>query len=620
MSLFGKIVFTIILLISALFFFKYGGDWNLFYADALGYYSYLPSSFIYHNYDSIEYLPSDKNIPQGVIDYFRTFETDTPPASSGNYMNRYTYGVALLQFPFFVVAHIYSYVFDLPTNGYSKIYEDVVRCSSMIYVLLGLYFLFLVLKKSFKKEIALISVCIILIGSNLFWFTFYQVGMSHSYLFFLHSLLLLFTVRFYDKPGIRRIIPLSLVIGIIVITRQPDILFIFIPILYGVYSKDTLKQRITFIKENYQLILFGIIIFCIPILPQIFIWKVYAGNFIYFSYSGQGFDWLKPHIFEGLFGARNGWLLYSPIFIISLAGLFFVKRLKPFIFPSLILLFLFVYVTYSWWCYWYMFGFGSRAMISIYPLLALPLAAMLENIKGRNLAMRGLFFLLISLFVFINLNLTLAAANGRLQSDATTPKFLLNTFYKQNLSYADLVLLDSDEKQPNENSIELKIDLANHQFEKEIDSTHYRFDKVLDSKVCSFMNGEEYAPQKFESKILKKVDGDYLKVEADILIPVFVDAVYAQPKLALSIKRNDSVLVWKAISINNKIGCGEAYCQHSELKLKHRHENKWGRVFFYIDISDWDLIKGDVVESGIWNIPKKELSFDNLSVSIWTKK
>jgi hypothetical protein len=37
-----------------------------------------------------------------------------------------------------------------------------------------------------------------------------------------------------------------------------------------------------------------------------------------------------------------------------------------------------LWVTYSWWDWGYGGSFGSRSLISLYPLLSLPLAALLE--------------------------------------------------------------------------------------------------------------------------------------------------------------------------------------------------------------------------------------------------
>jgi hypothetical protein len=87
---------------------------------------------------------------------------------------------------------------------------------------------------------------------------------------------------------------------------------------------------------------------------------------------------LNPHIINGLIGFRKGWLVYTPVMLLSLTGLIVLKRYVAGIrLAILIFLPLFIYVIFSWWCWWYGGSFGSRPMIDIYGILALPLAASL---------------------------------------------------------------------------------------------------------------------------------------------------------------------------------------------------------------------------------------------------
>ncbi|MBK6328997.1 MAG: hypothetical protein IPF62_00245 [Bacteroidetes bacterium] len=93
-----------------MFYNFYGKKSYTFYGDALGYYLYLPSTFIYHNLQSIEQLPTDKQIDQSVIHYTQSIPNLNPKSPKGYYVNQYTYGVALMELPFFAIAHFYEKV------------------------------------------------------------------------------------------------------------------------------------------------------------------------------------------------------------------------------------------------------------------------------------------------------------------------------------------------------------------------------------------------------------------------------------------------------------------------------------------------------------------------------
>src|SRR6185436_10253555 len=113
----------------------------------------------------------------------------------------------------------------------------------------------------------------------------------------------------------------------------------------------------------------GILIF----LPQLFYWKHQTGSWFFNSYLNEHFYFNNPHVFYGLFSFRKGWLVYTPIMFFALAGLYTLfKTMKEFFYPVLILFLLYIYVAFSWWCWWYGGSYGQRALIDIYPFLAVP--------------------------------------------------------------------------------------------------------------------------------------------------------------------------------------------------------------------------------------------------------
>jgi hypothetical protein len=105
------------------------------WADAAGYFMYLPVSLIYQwDYDAL---------PPGI-------DTLT---GSGFYMlqdkkvvfTKYTSGIAVLQLPFFVAAHLYAKMSGAEASGFSQTYVNGMLFSGVFYLLLGLYLLYFVL-------------------------------------------------------------------------------------------------------------------------------------------------------------------------------------------------------------------------------------------------------------------------------------------------------------------------------------------------------------------------------------------------------------------------------------------------------------------------------------------
>jgi hypothetical protein len=114
-------LFAGIVAVSFIFFNQYANKKSVFYGDALGYYSYLPTFFIHHNVGTWEKLPSDSTIPANVVDYLHDIEYSFPRSPKEKVVIQYSYGVALLYAPFFLVAHLLDPA-ETP-NGYTIIYE-----------------------------------------------------------------------------------------------------------------------------------------------------------------------------------------------------------------------------------------------------------------------------------------------------------------------------------------------------------------------------------------------------------------------------------------------------------------------------------------------------------------
>lgn len=618
---FTRAIIFIAVIFTSFFYWNHGKESYLFYGDSLGYYSYLPSFFIYDNFYSIQELPKDQGIEQPVLDYVARYKAESAKSPKGIYVNQYTYGVAAFELPFFVIAHIYEKLSGGRANGYSLVYHHTLKLGFLIYGLLGLFLLYRVVCKFFDSGVSALSVVFLLIGTNLFWFIFFQGGMAHTILFTLYAALIYCTILLHEKPE-RRLYYLlvGIIAGSITVIRPTDVLCLAIPFLYNVSSFETLKVKLKLLKANYLNLLFASTVFMMPIIPQLFFWKKYAGSFIYYSYNGQSFDWLNPRIIDGIFGFRNGWLAYSPIIIFCLLGLFLFKRIRPINLIIWIILPIFIYITYSWWCWNYINGYGSRPMIHMYPLLIFPLAALLEYVirKGKIIRITGLAILVF--LSLINSNLIMKVVEGKANTAESNKAFYYSTLFRNKLNYNDLVSLETAQIQPDSTAIK-KMELLRYtNFEELVDSNYYVFDYQLESKVYRYGAGQEYAHISFRDTLAKEVNADYIKCEAMIRMPQLAGGVWQQPKLTISCRRNDNTIFWQGVTLNNKIGWGENYCTHKQLTLGHRHENKWGRVSFFVRLDNIELKAGDIIDSGIWNMAKKELYMDDLSVSFWNEK
>jgi len=137
---------------------------------------------------------------------------------------------------------------------------------------------------------------------------------------------------------------------------------------------------------------------------QIFYWKYASGDWIVYSYREQGFSWLKPHLIDGIFSYKSGWLTYSPFMIFSLLGFYHLYRQHRGIFAStLIFAALFIYIAFAWDEWWYGGALGQRAMVQSYAVLAFPLAAFFGYFQKAKRYIQIPIALFMTLFIYANL-------------------------------------------------------------------------------------------------------------------------------------------------------------------------------------------------------------------------
>jgi hypothetical protein len=184
---------------------------------------------------------------------------------------------------------------------------------------------------------------------------------------------------------------------------------------------------------------FAILVF----LPQLLFWKLNTGHWFFWSYNEEGFFFTKPEIIRGLFSYRKGWLLYTPMMIFGLAGIFLLrKRLKAFYLPILIFTVFNIYIIFSWWDWSYGGSFGARAMIDSYALFSISLAAFIETIWKSKRAVKIGTFTLLSIMVFFNLFQTLQYKYGAIHYCEMSKESYWHSFGRLRADYEYFNLLE----------------------------------------------------------------------------------------------------------------------------------------------------------------------------------
>jgi len=348
-------------------------------SDGTGYYVYLPSFFLYQDinhsylYEPELYKRYDKSI---------SFSVDTHP--NGRKYSKCFMGVSILMIPFFLIGIFLSWILGFPVDGYSIPFQFMVFLAALSYMLAGLSLISRVLKKlEFSEKVIGATLICIALGTNLLNYTWFEASFSHVYEFFMVSLLLYWAQMYFNDPSKRILYRLCFLFGLMIITR-PTTAMAIIGIGLVIETKEDFIKGIRFPFQNILSPWLPLALFFIPIALQLFVIYLQVGTWWFFTYQGEGFNFLNPQTIKFLFGYEKGLFIYSPILIFSIIGavlLWKKRKVKSIIFFVQFLLV--AYVLSSWWAWAFGGGFGSRPFVDYYSIMAIPMAFFFSLFRGR---------------------------------------------------------------------------------------------------------------------------------------------------------------------------------------------------------------------------------------------
>lgn len=373
--------------------------------DVFGYYLYLPSLFIYDDL-SLEKMP----IYEGLVDKYENTGSLYQITSNdeGENVLRYPIGWALLYFPFFFIGHAIASFTAFPADGLSLPYQYAVGYGSLLFAIGGLYFFRKFLLSFFSDRITALLLVLVVLGTNYLHLTTKLSVLPHNHLFALFAAFCWLTYKWHNSPRFSYAFFIGLCGGLMTVSRPSTVLVFLVPLLWGIGNWHEFKGKMqsVFLTYRYHLLilLIGVLV---PGMFQMVYWKLYAGSWIFYSYQDPavGLDLLAPHPFKFLFSFRGGWLIYTPLVVVFLAGFFFKsqKHHRGLLLPILVYLLLHIYVTSSWTIWWYGADYSQRPMAETYVLLALPMGWLLEYLSNKRIWIQTSIGILIIALVGINL-------------------------------------------------------------------------------------------------------------------------------------------------------------------------------------------------------------------------
>lgn len=411
--------------------------------DKGGYYVYLPALFIYHDLGRLTFYKEinrkyELTFERGI--YYACY--DQP--ATGMRVNKYGPGIAIAQLPFFWLGHAITCIDGTyPADGFSYYYQFAIYLSTAFWAIMGLIAVRNLLSRYFAEEVVMPVLLLLAFGTNLYSYAVFDSGMSHPYSFAFFAIALNCADRYYAEQKLRHLLVAATFMGWIIIARPTNGLFVIVPALWGIWDTNDLMQRLRLFRQRWYHLAPALVLFAAMLLIQMGYWKYVTGHWIHDSYEEEGFNFLHPHIWEGLFSYRKGWFVYTPVALICLLGLIIVKKQYPRFFWAIALYCLLnIYVVFSWYAWYYGGSFGCRALVESFAVLAFPLASLMRWIYSKRNIIKITATGILVLFCALNIWQTYQYSLNIIPYDENTSAYYWRVFFKQKANTEDYHLLE----------------------------------------------------------------------------------------------------------------------------------------------------------------------------------
>jgi len=422
-SLFAILIFAVTCIFFNISYKVFKNPKKVIQHDIYWYYEYLSATFIQKDI-GLHFLDTPKS-REIVHNYWRY----TLP--NGNHIIKMSMGNAIMYSPAFFAAHALAKPLGFERTGYNQPYTVALVIISLLYVMLGFMILRKLLLCYFSDIVIALSILIVGITTNLLYYTTLEAAMTHAFTFFLFACFIYLTKLWFETPKWKYSIQLGVVFGLISLIRPTNALIVIVFLLFGIKHFRDFNRQILLFYHNYKKIIIIILFSFIVWLPQLIYWKTISGSWLFWSYiDNESFYFNNPYYFQFLLGFRKGWLIYTPVMIFSIIGLYFVrKNYGDYFFSILVFLVIIVYILSSWWCWWFGGSFGMRSLVECYALLIIPLAAFLQAMSKFKLYLKIPTIVLIVLLASLSFFNFIKFHYGSIHYDSMTKKAYFNHFF-----------------------------------------------------------------------------------------------------------------------------------------------------------------------------------------------
>lgn len=589
--------------------FLFGFPANIISWDVFGYYLYLPLTFIYN-----DLALKEPEVIHAIIEKYNNTDTfyQMYLLENGNWMMKYSMGMAVFYLPFFVIGHGIALMSGYPADGFSEPYQWAMILGNLFYAIAAIWLLRNVLLHFFGERLTALLLILVVLATNWLITAMESMMMPHIPLFASLCGVLLLTIRWHKKPSTNNSILLGLIISLIALARPSEALVATIPILWGISGPQQWIQKLkTIFLKQKKFLMITIAAGGIVLLPQLIYWKIISGSWLYMSYNNpqEGLDLMYPNTADFLFSFRKGWFIYTPIMLLATLSFIAMFRYRRDLFwPLALFATIGVYVASCWSTWWYAASWSQRPMVQMLPVMALALGYGLQFAKRNGRWLRYFILSLCGLFTLLNLFQSWQYKQGIIHNERMTRDYYFAVFLKTEVPERAPERLLIDRHQPDQHRFMPGNDYVVYKTWEGCDLLVGSVVKNVEDQCAILVNSEN----EFSGAIdipyteLTYTDHSWVEITAEIKVPnaSSADAIL----LTCHFKHKEKTYKYWAMAL------AELFSKEQKLEPE-----VWTPIRFTY-LTPEVRRKIDPVRIYFWNIGRGEAMIRNFKVVSWVKR
>ena len=180
------------------------------------------------------------------------------------------------------------------------------------------------LRRQFSDGVVLATLICITWGTNLFHYAVFDGTFSHAYAFFLVCLWVWLVEQWWERPTLARSLAIGAVAALNVLVRHTNAIFVLLLPLYGIVHWRDVRARALDLRDRWRMLAAAAAAGVLVLAPQLALYKWITGQWLVNAYvtHGVGFTFGSPHLVAVLFSTQKGLFFWSPVLLLSVAGVF----------------------------------------------------------------------------------------------------------------------------------------------------------------------------------------------------------------------------------------------------------------------------------------------------------